>query len=256
MRRHVPPSLVLALVLAGCASAPSPAPAPAPAAPLPAAPAAATVPLPDNLHWVRNSAEHRAVYVGIYRAAGDRLEQLVAGRDPWTWAVVLDLDETLLDNSLYQKERAAQGLGFTKPSWQAWVRRREAVALPGAVEFLERVRSLGGRIAVVTNRDQVVCTESEDNLRAQRIPYDLVLCQPDGAPADKQPRFDAIVQGRASRYLPPLEIVEWLGDDIRDFPGGSQALRDAPDAALTEVGDHWFVFPDPMYGSWLATPRR
>ena len=46
-----------------------------------------------------------------------------------------DVDETVLDNSLYQVERERQGLGFTRDSWKVWTERQEAVPLPGAREF-------------------------------------------------------------------------------------------------------------------------
>ena len=38
------------------------------------------------------------------------------------WAVVLDLDETVLNNQTYQLERAAYQAPFDTDSWNAWVR--------------------------------------------------------------------------------------------------------------------------------------
>lgn len=243
--------LVLAALLVGCATATPPAP------PLPApAPAAAEAAQPPSLHWARTAAEHRAAFLQTYRAASERLEELVAGRDPWTWAVALDADETLIDNSLYQKEREAQGLGFSRESWAEWVERRAAPALPGGRDFLEDVRRLGGRIAVVTNREEVLCIATEDNLRAERLPYDVVLCRPMGGPSDKEPRWEAVERGTASPNLPPIRIVMWIGDNVGDFPGATQALRDAPESELDPFGDRWWVLPNPMYGSWERNPPR
>ena len=250
---HTALSLLLAALLAGCATATAPAP-PAPAPASPAAAAEATQ--PSSLHWARTAAEHRAAFLQTFRAAGDRLEELVEGRDPWTWAVALDADETLIDNSTYQKERAAQGLGFSGESWAEWVDRRAATALPGGRDFLEDVRRLGGRIAVVTNRTEDECTATEDNLRAERLPYDVVLCRPMAGPSDKEPRWSAVERGTASPNLPPVEIVMWLGDNVGDFPGATQALRDAPENELDPFGDRWWVLPNPMYGSWERNPPR
>jgi 5'-nucleotidase (lipoprotein e(P4) family) len=261
MRRHplapfelAPLALTLALLGTACTTAPPP---PVVTAPPPAVETAAAVaPQSAALHWIRTAAEHRAVFVQTFEAAARRLPELVEGRDPFTWAISIDGDETILDNSQYQKEREAVGEGFTTESWNAWVRRREAPALPGAVDFLESVRSLGGRIAVVTNRDESVCQATEDNLRSERVPYDVVLCKPVAGPSDKMPRWQAIEGGTASKFLPPLALVMWVGDNVGDFPGGTQAWRNAPDAAMEPFADRFWMLPNPAYGSWERNPPR
>jgi 5'-nucleotidase (lipoprotein e(P4) family) len=258
MRRPHSPLLAVLLVaaLAGCTAAPAPQTSPQPAPP-PAEPAAAAAaPMSAGLHWSRNSAEARALFLQSYRQAAEALEALVAGRDPFTWAISIDGDETLLDNSPYQLEREAAGLGFTEESWNEWVRRREAPALPGARDFLETVRRLGGKIAVVTNRGEVVCGATEDNLRNLRLPYDLVLCKPTGAESDKSPRWQAVEEGRASKYLPPLDLVLWVGDNVHDFPGGSQEWARGPEDHLDRFGRDFVILPNVMYGSWERNPQE
>lgn len=256
-------SLVLSagFLLAGCATV---APAPPEPAPAPAPPVAAeaSAEMPPGLHWARNSAEVRAIYLQTYQEAGEALEELAAGRQPFTWAVAIDADETLVDNSRYQRERALQGLGFTYDSWHEWVRREEATALPGAREFLEAVRGLGGKVAVVTNRSEEVCGPTESNLRKLRLAFDVVLCKPLEGPSDKAPRWQAVEAGTASRSLPPLDIIMWVGDNIEDFPGGSQALAAGPEGTdpdmrrlLGRFGDDFWILPNPMYGSWEDNPR-
>jgi predicted secreted acid phosphatase len=134
--------------------------------------------------------------------------------------------------------------------------RREAEALPGAREFLETVRRLGGKVAVVTNRGDEVCEPTEDNLRSLRLAYDVVLCKPVGGPSDKAPRWQAVEAGEASKTLPPLDVVMWVGDNIHDFPGGSQALAEGSEDALSRFGRDLFVLPNVMYGSWERNPPR
>jgi 5'-nucleotidase (lipoprotein e(P4) family) len=169
--------------------------------------------------------------------------------------VITDADETLIDNSTYQMERAALDSGFSNESWNAWGRRRAAAALPGAVEFTRHVRVLGGRVAVVTNRDESVCDDTRANLTAVGITYDLVLCQPAGASSDKNPRFAAVAQGGAAPGVPALRVLMWLGDNIRDFPALGQAARDSADA-LAPFGRTYFLLPNPMYGSWEQNEMR
>ncbi len=77
-----------------------------------------------------------------------------------------------------------------------------------------------------------------------------MLCRLDGAPSDKNPRFEAVASGRALSASAPLDIVAVVGDNILDFPRLSQAIKTQGDAAFAEFGVRFFVVPNPMYGSW------
>jgi hypothetical protein len=111
----------------------------------------------------------------------------------------------------------------------------------------------------VTNRDESMRADTDANLRAEGVPFDLLLLRPDGGPSAKAPRWEAVQKGTAGGGFPPLEIVLWVGDNIRDFPGLDQSLRQAGDEALVPFGDRYVVVPNPLYGSWrppapAATP--
>jgi len=202
------------------------------------------------IRWVRDSAEYQALVFQVYRAATAHVEAAAASRAEGTWGIVADADETLIDNSLYQVEREREGLGFTRESWRAWTERREAVPVPGARAFLARVRALGGRIAVITNRRESECPDTEAVLQAHGLVYDVILCRADDGPGDKSGRFGAVVDGTTPAGLPPLEVVAVVGDNIEDFPGQSQALRGKSAEAFSAFGARFFVLPNPMYGSW------
>ena len=238
--------LVLVLLLPAC-RATTPAPQTAPAA----VPSTATAALPGALHWFRSSAEYRAATRQTYFLAAERLEEIAGDLEPGTWAVSLDADETILDNSQYQKELAETGARFEGATWNAWVRREAAPAIPGAAGFLATVRKLGGRIAIVTNRGEEVCDATRSNLRKVGLVYDVVLC----GSGEKEPRWEMVTQGSASPDLPPLQLVLWLGDNIQDFPGLDQTLRTRPDDAFADFGVRYFVIPNPVYGSWERNPE-
>lgn len=204
--------------------------------------------LPRDVHWVRNSAEYRAAVLSTYAQATRRLEELVQGREAGTWAVALDADETVISNSLYQKELADAGVSHSRKRWNVWVARREASPLPGARGFLERVHALGGKIAIVTNRAQSNCAHTEENFRSERLPFDVILCRK--VSGEKEPRWERVEQGTTHAGLPPLVILLWLGDNIRDFPGWRQKNRFDPEDAYVDFGRKYFLFPNPMYGSW------
>jgi 5'-nucleotidase (lipoprotein e(P4) family) len=255
--RRLAASLAVLSAFAACRSAaPAQPPAGAAAPPSAAQPSSraqepqAAPGLSDAIRWTRTSAEHRALFLQVYGAARAQVEREAARRPGGGWAVVLDADETVIDNSAYQVERERAGLPFDAPSWQAWTKRREALPQPGARAFLDRVRELGGRIAIVTNRTESECPDTEAVLRTHGLLYDVVLCRPDAGSSDKNPRFEAIARGTTPAGLPPLEVVAFVGDNIQDFPGLSQAIRNEGDAAFAPFGMRYFVLPNPMYGSW------
>jgi 5'-nucleotidase (lipoprotein e(P4) family) len=224
--------------------------APATPSSRPEAPPADAKPPSNAIRWARDSAEHRAIFLQVYAAATAHVEREAPKRGAGSWGVVLDADETVIDNSQYQLERERASLPFDGPSWHAWTKRREALAQPGARAFLARVRELGGRIAIVTNRTLSECPDTEAVFQAQQLAFDVVLCKPDGGPSDKNPRFEAVAHGTTAAGLPPLEIIAFLGDNIFDFPGLSQAIRKEGDAAFAAFGTRFFALPNAMYGSW------
>jgi len=217
-------------------------------APTPVATTAAARQLPNDVRWFRTSAEYRALARQAYRAAGDRLPELARGLASQSWAVVLDADETVLDNSEYQRRRVVLDSGYTEASWASWVNERAAPPVPGAPELTHKVHALGGRVAIVTNRADSLCVATRANLQSAGVESDVVLCQPRGE-SDKNPRFRRIQDGTAASGLPALTIVAWFGDNILDFPNMTQAVRNDP-RALDEFGKRYFILPNPMYGSW------
>jgi len=214
-------------------------------------------------HWSRNSAEHRAIYEQTYKFAGERIRVLSDGLEAGSWAVSLDADETLIDNSLYQVEIASRGESYGPVSWNEWIQRKSAPPMPGAVEFTRLVKSLGGVVAVVTNRRHYQCALTAENMLEVGITFDVALCRVDGG--EKELRFDALANGTADQWLDaqfngdaarrPLDVLMWVGDNIGDFPGQDQSIRNS-EGPLSDFGDRFFVLPNPMYGSWEVNPKE
>ena len=125
-----------AFVLTSCT------PAARPPATAPTETAARAVRPTDELHWVRGSAEYRAVTIQTFRAALEAAEEASAGRPAGSWAVCVDADDTIIDNSGYEAELQAAGRVHTDEAWVAWVKRRARPAVPGAAAFLAGVRAL------------------------------------------------------------------------------------------------------------------
>jgi len=236
------PSSSTAAVPPIAASEPTATPSPSPT------PAPTPRPLPRDIRWVQQSAEYRALASQTYRQAASRLRELSKGLAPGSWGVILDADETVLDNSEFQRRRAAVDSGYTRASWAAWASECAAGAVPGAVEFTNTVHKLHGLVAIVTNRAEELCPATRENLRQLGIVPDILLCQCPGE-GDKNPRFQRVQIGTAAAGRPPLKILEWIGDNIQDFPNLTQASRDSS-TAIANFGQRYFVLPNPMYGSW------
>jgi 5'-nucleotidase (lipoprotein e(P4) family) len=205
-------------------------------------------PLGNDIKWYQRAAERRALSLQAYAHATAKLEAKAATLG--AFAVVMDIDETTLDNSVIQHERSDLGLGFSQTAWTAWVNRKAATPIPGALAFTQRVHELGGTLIAVTNRLAATeCTQTEDNLRAEGFAFDGMLCKT--TMSDKNPRFASIANGTSGiAGLAAMPIALFVGDNIQDFPLLTQDLRKQPDAAFAKFGDEFFVIPNPMYGSW------
>ena len=173
---------VLALVLlAGCSTLP-PAAAPASMAVAPVG-----IHANDNLNavaWSQTAIEHDLIYLQAYRDAQSRL--LAALKNP-SWdalaandrlapsaglkpAVVLDVDETVLDNSPYQARVIRSGGEFNESDWETWCKEESARALPGAVAFTRFAASHGIAVIYISNRATVLDQVTLANLRKAGLP--------------------------------------------------------------------------------------
>lgn len=221
--------------------------------------------------WMQTSVEHDLVYRSIYRGASDRMLQALADPD-WDAlvpgdrdrdarglppAVIVDIDETVLDNSPYQARLLRDGARYEKTSWNAWCREQAARALPGAVEFAQLAARHGVTVFYVSNRSMEVAAETLANLRATGFPIaagaDVYFGQGmevAGCTAvdrsDKSCRRRLV--GRSHRVL--LQLGDQLGDFAEIPPGTPAARREAATRWSDWFGERWFMLPNPTYGNW------
>jgi 5'-nucleotidase (lipoprotein e(P4) family) len=197
--------------------------------------------LPNDVRWMRDSQEYQNLCLQIYRQAEEKISQQ-AKQEQGNIAVVIDLDETVLDNSQYQVERLKLGLGFTQESWSKWVNREEAELVPGAKAFLKKARKLGLQVVYLSNRMHANLKPTRQNLRALGVldPEGLFLLRRNKEDT-KEIRRSEVVSGKGRmKEIGSLKVVAYLGDQMGDFPA------EVEEALGTSV----FVFPNPMYGKW------
>ena len=207
-----------------------------------------------GLLWMRTSAEYKALAYQGYNVAMNAVK--IAVTDPShqrkPLAIVLDADETVVDNTKLMGESIANGNGrFDAPWWRQAVHQGKSQAMPGAVEFLNEVHKQGVEIFYVSNRyapvNLDVTIQNFKELGFPSVDKDHVLLFEKDS--DKQPRFDAI----AKKYY----VVLYMGDNAGDFPIGTKGKTLAErngiiDAHKEDFGTTFVVFPNPAYGSWVS----
>jgi 5'-nucleotidase (lipoprotein e(P4) family) len=202
---------------------------------------APVTPLGLDLRWYQRAAERRGLSLQSYAAATAKVTARVASGVPASWGVIMDIDETTLNNSAYQHSRADLGTGYSPGSWTDWVNKKAATPIDGALAFTKKVKQLGGKVVFVTNRLAATeCAQTEANLAATGFVYDAIHCKQ--MTSDKNPRFDLVKMN--------MEVVAFVGDNILDFPVLTQDVRKQPDTAFADFGDKFFLIPNPMYGSF------
>jgi len=209
-----------------------------------------------GIKYTRDSEEYATLARQVYRLAG---LAVTAGRSTGQspWAVVLDVDETALDNSAYQLERATYTLPFDNASWNAWVDRREAGAVPGASDFVALARRAGGHIAWITSRDAASVDATRANLRSVGLwSDDDRLCMQEAAARTKRVRRAEVASGQGACAWPgrPMRIAALVGDQMGDFPDADERI---PDTGSDEAfGRTCFLLPNAMYGQWTTKVTR
>jgi acid phosphatase len=264
---------ILCSALAACAGAPKLSQAP-PATPAPVA--LAGPPPNDNLNavvWTQTAIEHDLIYREVYRnaseklraalddpswdalAAGDRKTSDVSNLKP---AVIVDIDETVLDNSPYQARLVRDSKDYDRQAWAEWCSEEAAKPLPGALEFTQDAAKRGITVFYVSNRAEDLSKPTLANLRAAGFPiaanetvflgFGTVVdgCQQAGS--GKGCRRELI--GRRDRVL--MQVGDQLGDFVDPAANTPEGRIAAIKPYADWIGERWFVLPNPTYGAWEA----
>jgi 5'-nucleotidase (lipoprotein e(P4) family) len=246
----------IAAVLVACA--------PKPTAPAAARPAGHSHENLNAVLWVQTAAEYRALAIQAYRLAEVQLDAAL-GDPSWTAAteqtgevkslppaVILDLDETVIDNSAFEARLVHDKSPYSEQAWSQWVEERKAGAIPGALEFLSYAKSHGVTPFYVTNRDHKNEAATRDVLAKLGAPIasgqDVVFTRHENGwdDSDKASRRRAA----AAKY----RVLLLIGDNFEDFISGTRASVTDRDALMRKYdafwGRRWIVLPNPTYGSW------
>lgn len=213
--------------------------------------------------YMQKSGEYRALAYQAFNIARWRLDadldkknvkKLPKPERKRPRAIMVDIDETMLDNSPAQAFGIVNHRGFSDADWYAWGKMKKAKPIPGAVDFVNYAVSKGVKVFFVSNRDEVQRAETLENLVLAKFSgvtnENLLLRQvgPDGKRiSTKEPRREFILQ--------TYRIVLFVGDNLDDH---SDVFEKKPvDARFAEVdkaremfGTRYIMLPNAMYGSW------
>lgn len=223
----------------------------------------------ENLNstlWVQTSAEYAALAAQSYRLAGIMLgralqdsawtastEQAAAGNyAALPPAVVLDVDETVLDNTAYQARLVLDDAAYDRESWQRWVREERAIAVPGALAFTREAAAAGVQVLYLTNRRAEVEAATRRNL--QKLGFPLAAGQDVIYTRGEQPGWDGDKEMRRRAIAEQHRVLLLVGDNFGDFVAGVETSVEER-ARLAQAyeafwGTRWIVLPNPQYGSW------
>lgn len=198
------------------------------------------------LNWYQTSAEVRALYYQAFNMARLALDKNTQGVDKP--AVVVDIDETILDNSPYQARLIGKNEGYNTKSWNAWCTEADAKAVPGALSFLKYADKKGVTIFYLSNRSEDVREATIKNLKKLGFPQvrdEQVLLKTETSNKD----------ARRARVKENYKIVLLAGDNLNDFNNltADKSIEEriaATDRMKDKFGTQFIVLPNPTYGEW------
>ncbi len=218
----------------------------------------------ERLHgvlWSQTAAEYWALSSSTYHRAQLELESAIADKS-WSAAleqtagyehlppaIILDLDETVLDNSPFQGQLVLDRSGYSPDTWNGWVDKSTADSIPGSVEFIHFAEGKGIKVFYITNRTAKEQEKTLLNLAELGITASdsTLLCTDEtGWTSDKTMRRTEVAKNH--------RILLLIGDDLNDFvsaTGLTPEQRNALARAHSDRwGESWILLPNPLYGSW------
>lgn len=198
--------------------------------------------------YVQQAAEYKALCYQTFNFASLRLNAEMKQTHSKPLAIVVDVDETVLDNSPYQAAAILGNFGYPI-RWSEWMNAAAAQPIPGALAFLQEASKLGVKVFYVTNR--------RETFRAATLQNLIELGFPDAVNENLMLRDQsAEKETRRLKIMETYEIVLLVGDNLADFSHIFENVIEPSRTEQTELnksefGKKWFVLPNPVYGNWV-----
>ena len=197
--------------------------------------------------WYQNAAEVRALQYQAFNIARLRLEQALQTPHVKKLAMVVDVDETILDTSAYEAENFFSGKRYSSETWHQFMLRKDARATAGAVDLINYAQSRGVEVFCITNRKIAGLDATYENLKKLgfQIKKGNLILRTDTS--DKQERREKVLKDH--------EVVVFMGDSLGDFLSvfdkkDLQSRQRDVDRVASLFGNKFIILPNPMYGTW------
>ncbi|WP_245552723.1 5'-nucleotidase, lipoprotein e(P4) family [Fusobacterium russii] len=202
-----------------------------------------------STNWFQTSGEAKALFIQGYNIATQKLKEHLKKPSAKPYSIVLDLDETVLDNSAYSAENIKKGQNWSKESWNEWVNMVAADVLPGAKDFLEFANKNKVEIYYISDRYEEHLDATIENLKKLGLPVQSrahVLLKEKNDKSGKVNRRDYVKNH--------TNLIMLFGDNLSDFEEFSKKSIEDRNKKVEELskefGDKFIVFPNPMYGAF------
>ncbi len=198
--------------------------------------------------FVQHSAEYKALCYQAFHTARMRLEKIMEN-SPEKPAVVLDIDETILDNSAYSAWQVEKNLPYSPETWEKWTNLAVAREVPGAGEFLRFADSLGVTLFYISNRDSTALKSTIKNMRDHELPQlneeQFMLKTSSSGKEERRSKVEEM----------GYEIVMFIGDNLGDFNEKWDKQKNNKRGNISfadrkRFGTDFIVLPNPIYGTW------
>ncbi|MBP8066999.1 MAG: 5'-nucleotidase, lipoprotein e(P4) family [Pedobacter sp.] len=199
--------------------------------------------------WQQTSGEYRALAFQAYNFAKISLKEALGEQtNGKPNCVIVDVDETILDNSAFQGHEIKKGVSFDMTDWARWTAMGVADTVPGALAFLKFAASKNVKTFYITNRDEADYAGTLKNLQKFGFPNaDAAhLLVKTTASSNKEPR--------RQKVLEKYNVLLLCGDNLSDFSNvfyreGKDTKQQVDEAQLL-FGKKFIILPNPMYGDW------
>lgn len=203
----------------------------------------------DAVLWFSTSAEMHYAALQAYDFATLKLKEALESKTQMKMplAVIMDLDETVLDNSPYMMAEIANGRTFSPDTWLEWCAKADAKAIPGALNFITKCEEVGVEVFYISNRDIESFEGTFKNLTnlGINVTPDKVLLRETGS--SKADRRDMVFAN--------YDVLLIIGDNLRDFSENfgmriGNYGKEVVDEERLNLKRNFIIIPNPMYGEW------
>lgn len=199
--------------------------------------------------YAQSAAEYKALCYQAYELAEIQVKRALAKGDKKP-TVILDLDETVLDNSPYTAWQIVTNNPYSPDTWAQWVEDASAEAVPGSIEFLTWANSRGVDLYYISNRSSEGLNETIKNLQNLGVPQaDSSHIFLKTTTSDKSERRAKVKAGAA-------DIILYIGDNLGDYseiwdkPANIEKRLSDVQVHRDEMGVKFIVLPNSLYGTW------